>query len=233
MKKSFFFKTKAGVELEMMVERRGRRRRWPTVLLVPGFHSDLHEWGYFDQIVSGLVKHGFCVYRLSFSGSGKSGGEVYDITLTHQVEELREVVAFIRRQPEVDWNRCGLLAQSFGVATAIAALPLPVASMVFTSGAYRPEKSMAELFRDQGVWDPQRDSHFEKDYDSVRVGPRIWRDLRGYDLEKCIRQYQGSLLILHGKKDHVPWRWAVRLFEKANEPKEIELPEGGGHGFEL
>ena len=233
MTKKFFIKLGSGIKLEMMVEREEREGKWPTVLLVPGFHSDLHEWGYFDQISRGLVKVGFQVFRFSFSGSGKSGGKVYDITLSRQINELNDVLNWVRSEKEVDKQRLGLLAQSFGVATTIAALPLLVKSVVFTSGAYNPRRSLEDLFKDLGgVFNEKGDSYFEADYDSVRVGLQLWGDLEKYDLEKLIKRKTQSLLMLHGKKDYVPWQSAKRVFEAAGEPKQIELPEKANHGFE-
>lgn len=232
MKKSFFLKLKNGVNLESAVEQAGQKKKWPTVLLVPGFHSDLHEWGYFDQITSGLVKAGFAVYRFSFSGSGKSTGNVYDITLSRQVDELRNFVTYVRKQPGVDTKRLGLLAQSFGVATVIAASPVKVESIVFTSGAYYPRKSIENLFKELGVFNPSADSFFEADYDSVRIGPAFWKDMERFDMDKMVQKINQPLLILHGKKDHVPWPWAKKVYGKVRSPKRIELHEEAVHGFE-
>ena len=76
MKKSFFLTVDDGRKLEVVVEPNRVLGKQPTVILVPGLHSDLHEYGLFDDINQRLVGSGFQVYRFSFSGSGKSTGSV-------------------------------------------------------------------------------------------------------------------------------------------------------------
>lgn len=232
MKNHFFLELKSGKKLEVMVEGRGGKNKQSTVLLVPGLHSDLHEWGLFDDISQRLAQKEFQVFRFSFSGSGQSQGNVYDITLTRQVDELKQVLEYILKQSTVDKKRLGLLAQSFGVPTTMAALPLPVKSLVFTSGAYYPRKAIARLFEDLGAYNPSGDSYINADYDSMKIGPQLWQDLKKYNLQIKLREQKQPLFILHGKKDFIPWQWAKETFTEANEPKKLAIHPEAEHGFD-
>lgn len=174
MNQQFFLKLRSGKKLEMMGDGKGKR---PTLLLVPGLHSDLHEYGFFDDVSQRL-------------------------------------------------------AQSFGVPTTIAALPLPVKTLIFISGAYYPEQSLAKLFKDLGVYNPKGDSYIKADYDSFKIGPQLWPDLRKYDLMKKMEDITQPLLIIHGKKDFIDWHWAKEAYDKAKSKKRLELHEEVEHDFD-
>ena len=57
-------------------------------------------------------------------------------------------------------------------------------------------------------------------------------DLKKYDLVRDIGKIQCPILIIHGKLDEVvPVNHAYQLYEKANEPKRLEIIQDGDHAI--
>ena len=48
---------------------------------------------------------------------------------------------------------------------------------------------------------------------------------------EAVKKIKHPLLIIHGSKDAIPVSDARRLYENANEPKRLEIIEGGSHIF--
>ena len=52
-----------------------------------------------------------------------------------------------------------------------------------------------------------------------------------YDMGAAVKRINRPLLIIHGSLDAIPASDARRLYENANDPKRLEIVEGGSHTF--
>ncbi len=64
-----------------------------------------------------------------------------------------------------------------------------------------------------------------------RIRKDLYDDFKQYDVGEAIKRIKYPLLIIHGSKDLIPVDDAYALYEKANEPKRLEIIEGGSHRF--
>ena len=98
----------------------------PVVILAHGFSGDQTEWGRFTKTALEFNKAGFDVVTFDFSGSGKNPRE--PITLSKQVQDLKDVYKWVKNKGYVNINVLGL---SFGGLTALEANLPELKSTVF------------------------------------------------------------------------------------------------------
>ena len=117
----------AGFNLAATVTRpAGAGTRRPAVVLVAGSgvqDRDENRYGVpiFGQMARALSEAGFLVVRYDKRGVGQSGGRTENATLTTYAEDLASVIAWLRRQRDVDEDRIGVVAHGEGGAIALLA----------------------------------------------------------------------------------------------------------------
>ena len=93
--------------------------RWPTILLVPDSASSdrdvtLSGIPIFRQLSDALVGNGFMVMRFDKRGVGQSGGRPESATLNDYADDVRELVRYLERRPDVDRDRIIVVGYSDG-----------------------------------------------------------------------------------------------------------------------
>jgi dipeptidyl aminopeptidase/acylaminoacyl peptidase len=95
------------------------RARRPAVLFLHGFtghKSEAHRL--FVKAARALVRAGFITLRFDFRGSGDSGGEFEQVTVSGWRRDARVALDFLLRQRGVDAKRIGVIGLSMGGAVA-------------------------------------------------------------------------------------------------------------------
>lgn len=231
-----FVENRFGEKLETVIKYDDKKKKYPAVLFVSGFGQDYHEYANtFDEIVKNLVKEGFLTIQFSFAGVGNSEGNYKETTLERQAAQIKDILEFVKKNPKVELKRIGIAAQSFGVPALILALPLPVKSLVFISGAVNPYESIKEVFIERKAFNPAGVSTLPRsDGKFTSVGPEFWKDLKRYkNLPSLLKSHIGSLLVLHGTEDtYVPVDKVKRFYQAISGEKTLKIYEDGEHGIE-
>ena len=102
-------------------------------------------WNYqpFFMIADHLARQGFATLRMDDRGTGKSGGSYAGTTLQSAAADAECALDYLRRRPETDPGRTGLIGHSMGgtIAFRIAARrPQDVACVVALAGATQKGK---------------------------------------------------------------------------------------------
>jgi len=231
-----FVKNQFGEKLETVIKYDGKKSKYPAILFVSGFGQDYHEYANsFDEIAETLVKKGFLTIQFSFAGCGKSDGDYREMTLRRQAAQIKDVLKFVKKNPKVDSEKIGLVAQSFGVPTTILTLPIPVKSMIFVSGAVKPYESIREVFIERDSFNPAGISTLPRsDGKFTSIGPEFWQDLKQYkSFPSLLKAHSNSLLIIHGAQDtKVSTKNVKKLFAAAKGSKKLKIFKGGDHGID-
>jgi len=176
---------------------------------------------------------GFVTLIFNFRGTGMSGGN-FDIM--GWVKDLEAAIDYLYSRPEVDKSHLCLMGFSGGaIVSAYVAAHDPRVSKVilcacpaefpgFTEQA-RAEAKIEE-FRRIGII---RDKDFPPSVDDWMKGFKYTTPIQWID-----KIAPRPLLILQGEEDDlVEVNQVWRLYQKAREPKEIAIVEGGGHKLRL
>jgi fermentation-respiration switch protein FrsA (DUF1100 family) len=156
-------------------------------------------------------------YRGCGEGEEKSEGDFDDTTLSSRILDYRAAIDFVR-ETDIDSRRLGVIGSSFGGMVAVAA-DERVRAMVLLATPYSIPAGPGG--------------------DYIQLGSGRWLkraffdDLRRYDIGRAVERIHCPILIIQGSKDDVvPMADAYEIYRQANQPKQIEIIEGGSHSFD-
>ena len=135
----------------------GARRPVPVVVTISGSGRQprdeelwpiLPDYRPFGEIADRLGRAGVGVLRYDDRGTGGSGGAETDPTTGDYAKEVAQIVAWLRKRPDVDGAHIGLLGHSEGgaIGPLVAAEDPRIASVVIMAG---PAKNGRAIIRDQ------------------------------------------------------------------------------------
>ncbi|MEX2803776.1 alpha/beta hydrolase family protein [Streptococcus sp. H31] len=202
----------------------------PTIIVCHGFGGNYEQELTMQE---NLAASGIAVYAFDFAGgsgydSGKSEGEMTDMSVLTEVQNLKDALVALENQEFFDKDNLYLLGGSQGgVVSSIAAAENPEAV-----------KGLILLYPAFSLFD---DAHnrFEsaeaipETYNlmGLTVGSRYFTDIWDYDIYDKISQYDGDVRIFHGTDDSlVPISYAERASEVFPHAVLTKL-KGEGHGF--
>lgn len=202
----------------------------PTVVFAHGFG------GNHDQelaLQNYLASHGIAVYAIDFAGGtgyngGNSEGQMTDMSVLTEREDLLNAVATIKKEEFVDSQNIFLLgASQGGVVSSLAAVELAdqVRGLMLLYPAF-------SLFDDSHA----RFSEVAEIPETVNlmgltVGRKYFEDVWDLDIFQEIAGFQGNTIIFHGTADSiVPDSYSERA-SQAFENVEFHSIDGAGHGF--
>jgi alpha/beta superfamily hydrolase len=164
-----------------------------------------------------FAQEGITVFRFDFRGCGESDGKIEDTTITGRSEDLTAALSFIRAHTPSVAHTIGLLGSSMGgfISLRVAASDKMIKAVA----------AWATPFSFDGVREVIAHS------DSPQLKEEFYQDAGRYDASQFVPQVK-NLLLIHGDKDEtVPAAHAERLYQKAKEPKRLEIVRGADHTF--
>lgn len=180
------------------------RRKVPGVVMLHGFTGNRVEaHRIFVKQARALCQGGVAVLRFDFRGSGDSGGEFSQMTLSREAADARKALAFMRSQDRVDEERVGVLGLSMGGLVGAMVLtgdPALKASVLWSPVAHPSlflrrldEPGLHEVLRKQGFLD----------HHGWAVGRVFFEDAARLDILGRIHRIQPPVLLVHGSEDAV------------------------------
>jgi uncharacterized protein len=189
--------------------------RWPCVIAAHGLLSTKASDKYL-ALAANLTDAGFACLRFDFRGCGDSGGRLAETTVAGRITDLGAVLTELQDHTALD-GRFFLMGSSLGgyIALFVAAeRPEVIATAVWATPAH---------LRDLIGREATLTAH--------GIGTRFFREL---DREGTIEAPVGirRCLIIHGERDElIPPKHARTLYERAADPKTLEILPGGDHRF--
>lgn len=224
-----------GHQLEVLQELPQKGDKLPTVILVPGFGMDLHEYGLFDEVSDTLIKNGFQTFRFSFEGSGDSEGAFIETTIEKQVQQVKDIIDYVMHDRFTQKAQIGIFAQSFGTVAISQALPLPgIKTYLFTGTPPDPYTSMEKWFKRMHGYNPESISQIERfDKRKTKVGPDFWKTLAKVNMVKNLNHLEQPILFIHGGNDKRIRYWKVEEFFQSLQVKNkrLHVIEKADHTF--
>ena len=200
----------------------------PVAIVSHGFNGSHHySRTYFETLNS----MGYQVYAFDFpcgSVHSRSDNNTMNMSTMDEKEDLKAIVSYFRRQPDVDPDGIVLIGESQGgfvSAMAAAEIPDRVKALVLVFPALCIPADWQERYPEVSdipdttrLWD-------------VPLGRRYFLELRDLDIFKKIKKYKGPVLIVQGDKDAVVRMEDARRAVKAYKNARLHVIPGAGHGF--
>ena len=190
----------------------GENGKCPMVIFCHGFKGNLH-YPLWAPIISQLNAQGIGALRFDFNGSGKSTGEFVNMTVPNEIDDLMNVISWVRSQPFT--ASISLVGHSQGGVVAgmgagecneqIASLVLMSAAAVLRDDALRGNT--------QGTaYDPW---HLDKEWyplaGTFKLGRQYIQTAMNLPIYQTTAKYKGPALIINGMADQVvPYTYAQR-----------------------
>lgn len=231
----FSIPAKTGNTLKALLRRPTNTGRFPTIVFVPGLGMTMHEWNNsFDEIAERLLVQGFATLQFQFDIF--KNNETRELPLKKRAEQLNEVLAWVKNQTFVDVSRIGMVAQSYGVATALSTHLKAIKSMVFVGGTYNLQKAIEIVYRELGV-----KIHYDSDTtlppssgEYTTVDTQFWRDANEFDAHKFgLKLKTQSVFVVHGDHDTKNSADIAQDFYASlgMKNKKLKIFIGGDHGI--
>lgn len=207
----------------------------PMVILCHGFKGNL-DYPLWPLIINVLNAHGIGTLRFDFNGCGKSEGEFENMTVPNEIDDLFNVISWVRKQPFTDGISlvghsqggvvAGMVAGECGVEQ-IESLVLLSAAAVLRDDALRGDT--------QGTkYDPW---HLDKPWyplaGTYKLGRAYIQTAMNLPIYETTARYKGPALILNGMADQVvPYTYGERYHEVLEDSQLVIVP-GENHSWSV
>ena len=204
----------------------------PMVIFCHGF-GGTKDGPLFELIADTLQQHGIASIRFDFNGHGESEGEFKDMTVPNEIEDAKQVYAYVSDLRYV--SSVAIVGHSQGGV---------VASM--TAGelgteAFRAVVLMAPaaVLRDDAIrgstmgktYDPLDPPEYVELWGGQKLGRDYIKTAFSLPIYETAAKYQGPALIVHGNADRVvPYTYGLR-YHQLWPGSEYEYLEYYDHGF--
>jgi len=194
---------------------------------IPARPPDPSDPGY-RALARRFSQEGFLSFIFNFRGAGESEG---NLDLLGWTRDLKAVLDWLYSIEEADKTRVSVMGFSGGAAVAVYVVAYDirvksVAACACPAEFTFPPEEMLRQAREVGTI---RDPDFPPSFEEWARGFKEVSPIRFID-----RISPRPLLILHGESDElIDPSQALRLYEKAREPKEFILIPGAGHRLRL
>ncbi|NIS62874.1 MAG: alpha/beta fold hydrolase [Proteobacteria bacterium] len=185
----------------------------PCVISSHGLFSNKDSQKYVS-LGDQLSRKGISLLRFDFRGCGESEGKISESTVSDRLEDLTMAIGFIRSHPRIG-PRTGLMGSSLGgyIALIKAAGEEDIRAVV----TWATPCTLFGLAEKRGKGE------------MVSLGNQFFRDIEVHDLTSALGKVV-NCLVIHGDRDElVPAEQARTIYEQLNEPKNMEIIEGGDH----
>ncbi len=167
-------------------------------------------------------------FRFDFFGSGDSAGEFADSSISTNLVNLQDAVAWARQQ---GYEKIAVLGLSMGGAAAIlSAADLPIDALVTWSAVPDMRKLFSSLMPN---WQDKAHSTEMLEYEGWLIHRGFWEDALRYDIQQAFTRLTLPKLVIQGTADSEVFIDGFHSFrDRALPPCDfMEIP-GAGHTYQ-
>jgi dipeptidyl aminopeptidase/acylaminoacyl peptidase len=157
---------------------------------------------------------GIALLRFDFRGLGESGGKLSESTVSARLLDLNMAIEFVKSHPRIG-DRIGLMGSSLGgyISLIKAAREEDIRAVATWATPF----TLARL------------EERRKEGEMASLGEEFFHDIKAHDLTHALPKV-ANCLVIHGDRDElVPVEQARMIYKHLNEPKKLEIIEGGDH----
>ena len=188
--------------------------KFPCVVLSHGLISS-KESSKYVAISERFAKAGIASCRFDYHGCGESGGNIEETTLSIRLDNLNTIVDYVLHHDSINPDKTGIIGSSFGGTAGLI------------KSARDKRIKCVSLWATPYVLVKEEDGSI----DNIFFKDDIYIDFLTYD----ILSESGNVtcaLVIHGEIDEtVPCIEGKRIYESLQQPKHLEIIEGGDHVF--
>jgi len=210
----------------------------PAVIFCHGFTGNrIEAHRLFVHAAREFCKKGFTSLRFDFRGCGESEGSYHSITISDEVEDLKNALNFLYGRDEVLKDGIGVIGLSLGgvisILTSVEDQRIKaVCTWSSPADLKELESNIKNIFGEIKLNKLILKSHIDLP-SGDRIGRKFLLDALKHDVLKNVAKISPRpIFIVHGTNDQlVPLSHAEKLFNASREPREKYFVEGADHTF--
>jgi uncharacterized protein len=175
-----------------------------------------------------ISKEDYAVIRFDFWGTGESDGAFEDSSFTTQIEDLQDVIEYVKSK---GYNDICLIGMSQGSTDSIMAYDNSIKCMVFWSPVFKAD-ALYEAYKE----DVLRDGYIIRKKvlsdEDIKVGKVMWQELKDIQPVKRLHEIECPVLAIIGDNDkHISEENAKKFMAMIPSENRLEVMAGGDHDF--
>lgn len=178
-----------------------------------------------------LAEEGYTVIRFDCVGAGDSEGDWSDMTISGEIQDLKLVLHWIRR--ELRPEKLMVIGYSMGgLETAVCCREVPLDGILFWSPVSQAVDCFHHLLGEERFAAGMGGQ--DVDFCGDRVGKEFFQDLDSPALDglAAIRGFERPVFLIHGSADTDVLPENSRRYMDVLPGAERHLVEGAGHGYD-
>lgn len=208
--------------------------KYPLVIVCHGFGGNC-QGPLITDIADDVVAKGMASLRFDFNGHGRSEGLFQDMTVPNEIEDLKSVISWAKKQSWVE-SVCLVGHSQGGVVVSMVAGELgdkEIKAEVLLAPAAVLRDDALRGNTMGAIYDPWNitGDYVQLPFGGLRLGKDYIRQAVSLPIYETAAGYHGPALIIHGMHDRVvPYTYAERYHEKIKDSALKIIPDED-HGF--
>lgn len=205
-----------------------------AIIISPGFTANKNRQR-FIALSEALSNEGFAVLRFDFGGCGES--EDREITLKHQVNDLKSAIKYLK---DKGYENIGLLGASLGGLISVLCYDEQIKSIVLWAPVTKAKTPL--LIQKQELEQELTDKSYvmelsdkgyviyQKEGREFKIPQEYFNERQAVNQEEILSGIGCPVLIIHGNKDDIiPLEEARSAAQFLNKESRLEIIEEGDH----
>lgn len=235
MEEKVFVKNHKGLSLASIINYSDKNKKHPAAIILHGF-TGYKEEAHLASLARDLAQQGYVAIRFDASGSGDSDGTFEkDYLISNYLEDIKSIYDYLLNLDFIDKNKIIILGHSLGGGLSIIFSSLtPEIKMCV---AISPVSTLIESSWIKGIkieW--EKTGWFDKEYSKtgaqIKIPYSFVEDCKKFNSINSVAEVHCPIAVVIGLiDDTVTPEDSRRIFEAANNPKELIEIEGVGHDY--
>ncbi len=188
--------------------------KFPCAILSHGLISS-KESAKYVAISEKFAWAGIASCRFDYHGCGGSGGNIEETTLSIRLDNLNDIVDYVLNHDSVNAGKIGIIGSSFGGTAGLI------------KSARDKRIKCVSLWATPYILEKEGNGSI----DNIFFKDDLYTDFLTYNILYESKNVSHALVI-HGKIDEtVPCVEGKKIYENLQQPKRLEIIEGGDHVF--
>ena len=175
-----------------------------------------------------ICNEGYSFIRFDCWGSGESDGKFEDSSITTQIEDLQDIIKYVKSQ---GYSEICLMGLSLGTTDSIMAYDESIRCMILWSPIFNHSSSY-ERFKDEIL---EKGFVIEKNGitgQEFKIGKKMWQDFKDINPALKLPKIKCPVLAIIGTEDHrISEEKAQGVMKLILSDNKLEIIQGGDHDF--
>lgn len=198
------------------------------IIFTHSFKGDKNYQPIIREFCEHICNEGYAVIRFDCWGSGESDGKFEDSSITTQIEDLQDIIKYVKTQ---GYSEICLVGLSLGTTDSIMAYDNSIKCMVLWS----------PLFQHEHFYESYKDKILQNGFiiikriltgEEVKCGKAMWQDLKDVKPYKRLSEIDCPVLAIIGSDDgNITEEKAQEFMKMIPSENKLEVIQGGDHDF--